>query len=232
MHHPQMALGLSLASEGFSVWQSATANAAVEAALKETIASPQGQRIYIYGREGSGRSHLLQACAIAAVDHGRSAQYINMRDVVDFPPEAVLDAIADVDLLCMDDLDAVVGHEAWELALFSLYNQKLSQAGAWLAAAAQPPQSQMFELADLASRLSAFTVFQLHGLDDEGRRDALILRASQRGIQLDGNVADFIVQRYSRDENELFQALDELDRHSLVRQRRLTIPFVKTVLSI
>ena len=32
MHHPQMALGLSLASEGFSVWQSATANAAVEAA--------------------------------------------------------------------------------------------------------------------------------------------------------------------------------------------------------
>lgn len=232
MQHPQLALGLSLSSEGFSVWQSVSDNAALEAALEDVIGSPTDQRLFIHGRQGSGRSHLLQACAIAAVDKGHSAQYINMRDVVEFPPEAVLDAIADVDLLCMDDLDALAGHEQWELALFSLYNQKLSQTGAWLAAANQPPQAQSFKLSDLASRLSAFTVFQLHGLDDDGRRDALMLRATQRGIQLDSHVADFIVQRYSRDEMELFQALDELDRHSLVRQRRLTIPFVKTVLSI
>lgn len=227
-----MALGLSLASEGFSVWHSVAANAALEAALNEVIAAPSQQRLYIHGRQGSGRSHLLQACAIQAADQGHSAQYINMWDVIEFPPDAVLDAIADVDLLCMDDLDAVQGHTEWELALFSLYNQKLSQNGAWLTAAKGPPQALAVALADLTSRLSAFTVFQLHGLDDEGRRNALILRASQRGIQLDSHVADFVVQRYSRDENELFRALDELDRHSLVRQRRLTIPFVKTILGI
>ena len=232
MQHPQMALGLSLASEGFSVWQSLATNAALEAELKTMIERPAQQRFFIHGREGSGRSHLLQACAIAAAERGLSAQYINMRDVIDFPPEAVLDAIADVDLLCMDDLNALCGHQEWELALFSLYNQKLAQKGAWLIAASGAPRVLALSLPDLASRLSAFTVFQLHGLDDDGRRDALVLRATQRGIQLDSHVADFIVERYSRDENELFRALDELDRHSLVRQRRLTIPFVKTVLSI
>jgi DnaA family protein len=45
-------------------------------------------------------------------------------------------------------------------------------------------------------------------------------------------VAAYIIQRLSRDMNELFWQLNRLDHASLAEQRKLTIPFVKKVLGL
>ena len=70
----------------------------------------------------------------------------------------------------------------------------------------------------------------LQTLDDAEQIAALQLRATQRGVELPDEVAQFLARRLPRDMTSLCAFLDELDEASLSAQRRLTIPFVRAVL--
>jgi DnaA-homolog protein len=70
----------------------------------------------------------------------------------------------------------------------------------------------------------------LRELDDEGRIEALRLRAAQRGLELPYDTSEYLLKRVPRDLRSLFDILDELDEASLVAQRRLTIPFIREAL--
>ena len=59
---------------------------------------------------------------------------------------------------------------------------------------------------------------------------ALAYRARGRGLELPVETAQFLLRRFPRDLPTLFSLFDTLDLASLVEQRRLTIPFVKSVL--
>ena len=86
-------------------------------------------------------------------------------------------------------------------------------------------------LSDLSSRLGWGWVFQLQLLGDDEKKQALQLRAITRGFTLPDEVADYLLRYFPRDMPALFGLLDRLDAASLVEQRRLTVPFVKAVLS-
>ncbi len=61
---------------------------------------------------------------------------------------------------------------------------------------------------------------------------ALQLRARQRGFELPEDVGRFLLKRLDREMRTLFMTLDQLDRASITAQRKLTIPFVKDILSL
>ncbi len=61
---------------------------------------------------------------------------------------------------------------------------------------------------------------------------ALQLRAKLRGFELPEDVGRFVLKRLDREMQTLFKTLDELDRASIVAQRKLTIPFVKDILEL
>jgi DnaA-homolog protein len=58
----------------------------------------------------------------------------------------------------------------------------------------------------------------------------LVLRAKGRGIDLQPEVAEYLLCRYPRGMPDLCRLLDHLDDGALVAQRRITIPFVRDVL--
>ncbi len=62
------------------------------------------------------------------------------------------------------------------------------------------------------------------------RAEALQRRAQWRGFSLPDDTADYLLARVGRDTGSLFRLLDRLDRAALAAQRRLTIPFVRSVL--
>ena len=74
--------------------------------------------------------------------------------------------------------------------------------------------------------------YQVQLLNDEEKQEALQRRARARGMELNDEVAHYILQRLPRDMNELFNQLQRLDHASLAEQRKLTIPFVKKILNI
>ncbi|MDE2089589.1 MAG: hypothetical protein KGJ12_06170, partial [Gammaproteobacteria bacterium] len=93
-----------------------------------------------------------------------------------------------------------------------------------------PPAELGLRLPDLVSRLGGGPVYALRALDDEAKLAALRLRAMGRGFELPEEVGRYLLRRCPRELGALFNLLDRLDRASLAAQRRLTIPFIKTVL--
>lgn len=186
--------------------------------------------IYLYGNAGSGRSHLLQAACHQAQQQSLQSAYLPLQELHDFAPDDLFEGLEDLDLVCLDDLQQVAGHAAWEQALFHLFN-RLQQSGTPLLISADCSVRQLpLTLADLRSRLSWGSLFQIADLSEQQQLAVITLRAGNRGLQLSDDVLQFIYHRSARDLPSLLHVVAELDRASLREQRRLTIPFVKSVM--
>ena len=136
------------------------------------------------------------------------------------------------DLVCLDDVDALAGERRWEEALFHLYNRIRERGACLVVSCASAPARLQLSLPDLGSRLSWGLVYQLRALDDDQRLLALQLRARQRGCDMPDETGRYLLRRLPRDMPALFDLLDRLDDASLVAQRKLTVPFVKSVLGL
>lgn len=188
---------------------------------------PAPRVVWVWGRRGTGKTHLLQAACAAVADRGGSASYLDPS--ADAEP-AWLEGCENLDLVCCDGLDAVSADAAWNDALFRLHTLMQDTSSRLCVASEGPPGSLEFQLPDLRSRLLAGSVHQLHELDDAGQAEALRLRAARRGLELSGEGATYLVHRLPRDMHTLCAVLDRLDEASLVAQRRLTVPFLRQAL--
>lgn len=203
-------------------------NAGAVAVLKDLLDAGQGGVVYLWGAPGTGKTHLLEACCgDASFGDGRVA-YLPLGDRRLDP--AMLHGLGDIGLLCIDDVDCVAGDRAWEEALFHLYNQAELASSPLVMTAGVAPRQPPWTLADLASRLAAGVVWRLRALDDTARRQALQVHAAERGFTLGDEVASYVMKHLRRDMGSLFAFLDRLDHSSLAAQRRVTVPFVKTLL--
>ena len=196
------------------------------------IALGQGEAlILIWGDPGNGKSHLLNACCSGAADHGYSAAYFPMRLLHEHGP-AVLDGAETYPIICIDDIDAMAGQPDWELGLFNLFN-RLREAGHRLVISASLPPAQMnVNLPDLTSRLAWGLTLRLQHPDEEDTRHILQMKSRSLGLEMPDAVARFLMNHAQRDLPTLTALLDQLDRASLVAQRRLTIPFVKELIGL
>lgn len=187
---------------------------------------------YLWGQRGCGKSHLLKAICHHYLTHQRPALYVPLNKAQYFSP-AVLENLEQQELVCLDDLQEVIGNPDWEVAIFDLIN-RIRETGKTLLviSADQSPTNLSAHLPDLASRLTWGEVYQLVPLNDQQKITVLQLAAHQRGIELPDETANFLFKRLERDMKTLFSALEKLDQASLQAQRKLTIPFVKEILSL
>ena len=222
----QLVLPIRLADHAVFESFLAAGNEALVATLCALADRDSGHGCWLWGAPATGKTHLLQAVCEKAGDR---AVYVPLALLADAGP-AVLEGLARRELVCIDDLDAVLGDEAWEVALFDLCNQLTDGGGQLAVAASAAPRESTIMLADLASRLSRLAVFRVQPLDDEQRIAALKLRATHRGLDLPDESARYLIKRSRRDMASLYELLDKLDLEALRAQRRLTIPFVRDVL--
>lgn len=180
--------------------------------------------LWLWGRPGVGKTHLLQAACAAAGERGETAAYV---DLAGAAAPAMLEGCDTLDVVCLDGLDAVASQPDWNAAIFRLYTLLQDGLGRLVVASVAPPSSLGFTLPDLRSRLLAASVHQLVELDEAGLCEALRTRASARGLELSEEAALYLVHRLPRDAHSLFDVLEQLDHASLVAQRRLTIPFLR-----
>jgi DnaA family protein len=188
------------------------------------------QQLMVWGGQGTGKTHLLQAACHLAGECGRSALYLPLRELRVYGAE-VLEGTEQIDMICLDDVDEVAGDEAWEFALFHFINRQRQSGGALVMTATENPRHLPIGLPDLESRLQWGPVFQLKDLDDEAKIQALRLRAQRRGLDLPDEVGQYLLRQYPRDLGYLMDMLEELDLASLTAKRRLTIPFIRSVLN-
>jgi DnaA family protein len=191
-------------------------NVELLAALRHALAEPGSVRcIYLWGDTGSGKSHLLQAAVQAARAAGRSAICL----IAAVPQAMQVVAVDDV-----DQLDA-----AAQIALFELYNRMQEDSGLLLVSGNAAP-AHLAVRDDLRTRLGWGLVYQVHGLSDEEKAQALQHYAAARGFALPPEVTQYLLRHGRRDLPALIGVLDALDAHCLRLKRTPTVPLLKEVM--
>ena len=181
--------------------------------------------LYYWGSSGVGKTHLLHAACHEYMSQGLRPVYLPL-DNNELVPE-MLEGLEQYDLICLDNIHAVAGQDNWETALFHLYNRALENNTCLVISSVRPLASLEVKLADLLSRLGWGLVFQLLTLNDDGKQKALQQWAAVRGLEMNNEVAQYLLKHCPRDMKSLFEILEQLDRASLAAQRKLTIPFVR-----
>lgn len=193
------------------------------------LAAGEPAQMYLWGGSGSGKTHLLQAACRLASQHDRRGFYVPLAGLIDREP-VILEGLEEFDLVAIDDLQTVAGRMEWQRTLYDFYNRVLDHNRSLLFAAPASPRGLDLQLPDLVSRLGWGLVFHLRPLTDDQKCEALMRRAAARGLDLPDEVAAFLLRRTARDIVGLMTWLDHLDQAQLAAQRRLSIPFVKSLL--
>jgi DnaA family protein len=180
-------------------------NAEALHSLRQTAGgSGEVRFVYLWGAGGSGKSHLLAACADLAQQHG-------------------------LNLVTADDVQMLTDDA--QISLFNIYN-RLREAGGILVASGDAAPMQMGLRADLATRLSWGLAYQLYPLSDEEKAQALKSHAAERGMRLPDEVVDYCLRHLRRDLRTLMSTLDALDEWSLVSKRPVTLPLLRQLLQL
>lgn len=190
------------------------------------------QSILLWGDHSCGLTHLLEATCLQAEQTQKMFQYIDISQVLTFNPTDVLDGLERMPLVCIDNIECIAMHAEWERAIFHLFNNLRDAGHTLVMASHDQPATLQCSLPDLRSRLLGCAAFEITPLSDEKKQELLIQKAKAKGLDMSLEVARFILLRAPRHIARLFEILDTLDEASMQQQRKLTVPFVKSVLGL
>lgn len=117
-------------------------NSSLLAALQNVLRQEHSGYIYLWAREGAGRSHLLHAACAELSQRGDAVGYVPLDKRTWFVPE-VLDGMEHLSLVCIDNIECIAGDELWEMAIFDLYNRILESGKTRLLITGDRPPRQL-----------------------------------------------------------------------------------------
>ncbi len=224
----QLALGITLRDEATFTNFDSRANQQVLRCLKQLLKGSGERIIYLWGQGDVGITHLLQACCHEAFQRQAHAIFLPLSEP-DLTPE-ILQDLESVNVICIDDIEYVLGKPAWEEQLLHLYNRVHDGNSRLVIGAKKISYLTQCELPDLKSRLSWGLTLRVDGLSDAEKPQALQMRLARRGLTLSRQTAKFLCQRYDYNMKALLDVIETLDHAALMAKRRLTIPFIKKTL--
>ena len=187
--------------------------------------------LWIAGIKNSGKTHLLQATFHHCISLSKSSLYIPMREFDQFSPE-ILDDLDQLHLICIDDIEFILGNQVWERKLLDLYERIQTTETHLVIASHESPKGINFFLPDLASRFSMGVIHQLEILSEIEMISAIQMHAEIRGFNLPNESANYLLKRVERNVGSLIEIIKILDYESLSKQRKLTVPFIKNILHL
>lgn len=184
--------------------------------LHQALSEQSTERcIYVWGPEGCGKSHLLQACVSVAQNAQHNAIYAK-----GYVPEMA-------DVVAVDDVDTL--DDVAQVELFNLYNRMKDSGGMLITSGLCSPLHLNLR-PDLRTRLGWGLVYQVQGLSDEEKALALMQHAQGRGFTLAPDITHYLLRHGQRDLPSLLAVLDALDEHTLRLHRAPSIPLLKEII--
>ena len=172
---------------------------------------------YLWGDTGAGKTHLLHGLAASP-----GARYIAAD-----APAAYFIHTPDTTLYLLDDCDRLSPER--QIDAFALFNQ-IREHGAYMVCTGPVPPAVLQVREDLRTRMGWGLVYQIHGLSDDQKIEALTHAAEARGLTLSASVLPYLLSHFKRDMRSLSTMLDALDQYSLETQRPVTLPLLRDLL--
>ena len=136
------------------------------------------------------------------------------------------------DCVCLDDLDAVIHRDNWQLEIFNLFNSIKLHDNRLVIGSHNNITNFNLTFLDLESRLQSFLSIGLTSLDDSQLIGFFSHQAKLKGMRISHGVAEFILNRVERKTHQMISILNILDEQSLEKTKMITIPFVKEALNL
>lgn len=214
--HRQLALPLPIAAScRLADLIEDASNAEALAWLRRPDAWPGG-RLGLYGREATGKSHMLRG--LAAAQGWPVLEGLSLRGLPAVPPGRGL---------ALDDADCAPEEEA----LLHLLNLCAERRQTVLLAGREAPARWAVALADLRSRLRAMTAVAVLPPGDALLAALLRRHFRLRQLRVDAGLQDWLLARLPREAAAVAEAAARLDRAALAAGGRVTRPLARAALA-
>ena len=179
---------------------------------------------YLWGEEGSGKSHLLKAVRAALREQGANVGWFDpgVHDRPEFDERWSAVLLDDVHLYSTEQ----------QAVAFNWFVNAISPGSAqrWVLAAGSLPRPTCRCVTTCAAAWAGAMCSSSSRWTKRPAAPCCARKADARGIFLGDEVMDYMLSRFSRDLGSLMQLLGQLDAYALQTQRAITIPLLKAML--
>ncbi|MDN3506237.1 MAG: chromosomal replication initiator protein DnaA [Simkaniaceae bacterium] len=174
--------------------------------------------LFLYGGPGTGKTHLLNACANKWKNAGLSVFYVHAETFTEHVVKAIRSSqmqkfrgiYRNQDVLIIDDIHCLARRAATQEELFHTFNT-LHTSGRQIVLASHLLPSQMEEIEPrLISRFEWGIMLEVAPLSSEKMKQVLKNKANLHHFPLSDSVAELLQSRFCQESNTLMRALDAL----------------------
>ncbi len=212
--------------------------------LKEACEPTEGMLcfnpIYLFGRSGTGKSHLLMASATAMRARGLKVIYVRADTFTEHVVKAIRTgemqtfrrAYRNVDALIIDDIEIFSRKSATQEEFFHTFNTLHVEGKQIILSANCSPGELKYIEPRLVSRFEWGIIVPLQMLDQEKMRAVLIQKIKKASFHLDEQIIDFLLEIFSGNLKGLVRGIEALMlRTHLSPGGPLTIERVRHILA-
>lgn len=210
----------------------------------QAVAQAPGQSynpLFLYGRSGLGKTHLLQAVGSAVLEQqpGAQVRYLTLEEFVGHYHAAVaagaLEAFRrsaeETLVLLLDDVQFLANHREMQAELLRI-SEAMQQSGRQLLLASDRPPAEIEELDErLVSRLSGGLLVDLVAPDYETRLAILRRKAEDRAIVFAPGVLEAVAEIRTNSVRELVGLVNRLSAFQAVSDAPLSPLSAKSLLT-
>ena len=172
----------------------------------------------VFGETGSGKTHLSKILEKKI----KNIEIINAKAV----EEKIIDRLEKLQCLIIDNYENNIDQKF----LYSLLNQSKQLENFILINSIKPLSDFKYDLPDLKSRLDSFLFIGIDLPTDDLLNVIITKSFSDKQVELDPKVSDFIIKNVDRSYDKMFKFLKELDELSLSSGKPININLIKKVL--
>ena len=200
--------------------------------LKSTLREDSISNLfYIWGREGVGKSYIMQALNREFINQNKRTFHLSLTDRK-VPSHKILQHLEALDVILIENIDNLPKSEEWETQIFSLINSALTSKIKIYLSSRIVSKDLEIDLKDLHSRLAYFTAIEVPEITNEEKLDAISQSSARKGIDLDAKTKEFIINNTSRGLSDLLQLLNDLDVYSLKKKKKVTPSLIRQLLKV
>lgn len=185
---------------------------------QQELSSLQFNPIFLYGRPGTGKTHLMMATAEALRALGQNAWYVRADTFTEHVVGAIRTAdmqtfrkaYRKVDTLLIDDIEVFSRKGATQEEFFHTFNTLHVEGKQIILSASSPPGELKFIEPRLISRFEWGIVIPLQTPNKESLQKILLQKAEKVNFPLENAVIDFLLETFGSNTKMLMRALDAL----------------------
>jgi len=186
--------------------------------LENRALAPPFNPIYLTGRSGSGKTHLMMATANALTNLGLRAVYIRAETFTEHVVEAIRcgemqtfrKSYRFIDVLLVDDIEIFSRKLATQEEFFHTFNALHLEGKQIILGSSYAPKELKFIEPRLVSRFEWGIVVPMRHLDATHMKSILEQKALKAHFPLENSVSDFLIETFNSNSKHLLRSLDAL----------------------